>query len=244
MGLTGAEVAALAALVERPGAGLLIDLDGTLLDSEPVHRASFRTYFAGRGWQVDDAVIRQFSGRRAQEAFASLPGPWTGEDPDALTDGVLAALSRSPLRPVPVPGAVRLLAACARARVPLAIVTSARLDWVVPALELLAVAAGTVPVVSAEDCVRGKPDPEPFRRGAERLGLRPGGLIAVEDAPAGIASAGAAGVGRTIGITTTHPPHVLRAAGAAQTAPDLIALATAVEALGVRRGAHVGARPV
>ena len=137
-----------------------------------------------------------------------------------------------------------MLAACARARVPLAIVTSARLDWVVPALELLAVAAGSVPVVSAEDCVRGKPDPEPFRRGAERLGLRPGGLIAVEDAPAGITSAGAAGVGRTIGITTTHPPHVLRAAGAAQTAPDLVALAMAVEALGVRRGAHVGARPV
>ena len=47
-----------AARLERPGAGLLLDLDGTLLDSEPVHRGAFRDYFAGRGWQVEDQMSR------------------------------------------------------------------------------------------------------------------------------------------------------------------------------------------
>lgn len=232
MGLTGLDLAGLTRLLNRPGAGLLLDLDGTLLDSEPVHRASYRAYFASRGWQIDDADVRQFAGRRAAEVFAALPGPWTGEDPDALTEAVLAELSRSTLRPAPVLGAVRLLVACARAGLPVAVVTSARLDWASAALALLGSPAGTVRMVTAEDCAAGKPDPEPFRRGAQRLALDPAGLLAVEDSPAGIASARAAGVGQRLGITTTHPAADLRAAGATATAPDLSALADAVEAAG------------
>jgi sugar-phosphatase len=55
--------------------------------------------------------------------------------------------------------------------------------------------------------------------------------VAVEDAPAGLASARAADVGRRVGLTTTHAADVLLAAGAHETAPDLLALAAAVEGL-------------
>ena len=213
----------------RPGAGLLLDLDGTLVDSEPVHQAAFRDYFTGRGWQVEDAVIRLFSGRRAQEVFPTLAGPWTGEDPAVLTAAVIDLELRSPLRPAPVAGAARLLAACARAGLPAAVVTSAERDWTAYLLGLLDGSA--MAAVTAEDCVHGKPDPEPFRRGAELLGLAPGNLVAAEDSPAGITSARAAGIGHVIGVTTTHPSAVLRAAGAHQATPDLCALADAVEEL-------------
>ena len=213
----------------RPGAGLLLDLDGTLVDSEPVHQAAFRDYFTGRGWQVEDAVIRLFSGRRAQEVFPTLAGPWTGEDPAVLTAAVIDLELRSPLRPAPVAGAARLLAACARAGLPAAVVTSAERDWTAYLLGLLDGSA--MAAVTAEDCVHGKPDPEPFRRGAELLGLAPGNLVAAEDSPAGITSARAAGIGHVIGVTTTHPSAVLRAAGAHHTTPDLCALADAVEEL-------------
>lgn len=215
----------------RPGAGLLLDLDGTLVDSEPVHQDAFRGYFAERGWQVEDHVIRMFSGRRAQEVFPTLQGPWTGEDPVALTEGVLAVLRDSTSRPEPVAGAARLIAACAQAGLPVAVVTSARRGWATAVLGLLGAAGGTVPMVTAEDCAHGKPDPEPFRRGAELLGLRPGDLLAAEDSPAGIASARAAGVGHVIGVTTTHAAAALVAAGAHGTAPNLVALAVAVEGL-------------
>lgn len=221
-------------LLTRPGAGLLLDLDGTLLDSEAVHRGAYHQYFAGRGWHVDDQVLEAFSGRRAAEVFAALRGPWDGEDPLVLTEGVLAALRSSTMRPVPVAGAARLLAACRLTGLPFAIVTSARRAWVSATLDLLGVGQEAAMMVTAEDCMTGKPDPEPFRRGAHLLGLHPGDLVAAEDAPAGIASACGAGIGQVIGMTTTQPADVLLAAGAHTTAPDLVALAGAVEGMETR----------
>lgn len=220
----------------RPGAGLLLDLDGTLLDSEPVHQAVYREYFARRGWRVPADVRRQFSGRRGAEVFATLEGPWTGEDADKLTEEVLELLRGSPRRPEPVAGAVRLIAACVRVGLPTVIVTSAGLEWAVPALDVLGTERGALAMVTAEDCTSGKPDPEPFRRGVELLGLRAETLVAVEDSPAGIASALGAGVGRVLGVTTTRGADELLAAGATATAPDLVELARAVEALAAARG--------
>jgi len=218
-------------LLEVPGAGLLLDLDGTLVDSESVHQAAYREYFAGRGWLVKDAVLWEFSGRRAPEVFATLDGPWNGEDPVALTEGVFEALRGSTIRPQPVAGAARLITACAKAGLPVAVVTSARRDWVKKVLDQLGVDDGAMPMVTAEDCVSGKPDPEPFRRGAELLGLRPGDLVAAEDSPAGIASARGARIGQVIGIRTSNTADVLLAAGAHSTAPDLEALADLVDTL-------------
>ncbi|GEA86079.1 HAD family hydrolase [Cellulomonas cellasea] len=224
MELTGLDAAL------RDATGLLVDLDGTLVDSEPLHRQAYRDYFAERGWDVPDDVVRQFAGRRAVEVFPVLDGPWAGEDPEALTAGVLDVLARATARPEAVAGAAELLAACARTGVPVCVVTSARLSWALPALDLLGVPRGGLRLVTAEDCTHGKPDPEPFRRGAQTLGLDPAGLVALEDSPAGIASARAAGVGLVLGVRTTQPDDVLRAAGADATSGDLTALAAAVGA--------------
>jgi sugar-phosphatase len=58
-------------------------------------------------------------------------------------------------------------------------------------------------LVCAEDVAAGKPDPAPYERGARRLGLDPGRALAVEDAPAGLASARGAGC-QTLAVTTTY----------------------------------------
>ncbi len=63
-------------------------------------------------------------------------------------------------------------------------------------------------LVTADDVRRGKPDPEGYRRAAALLGLEPARCVAVEDAPAGIAAARAAGA-RTVGVATTHPADEL-----------------------------------
>lgn len=228
MGLIAGPVADL--LAQR-GAGLLLDLDGTLVDSESVHHVAYQQYFSGRGWHVQDQVIWEFSGRRAPDVFATLQGPWTGEDPLALTEGVLDALRQSTVRPAPVAGAARLISASAQGRLPLAVVTSARRWWVLAVLDLLGVGR-EIPMVTAEDCPAGKPDPEPFRRGADLLRRSPGDLVAAEDSPAGIASARAAGIGHVVGITTSQPAGILIGAGAHSTAPDLVGLADLV----LRRG--------
>lgn len=237
MGLTGptgtvgdpaddATVARLAALLRRPGAGLLLDLDGTLVDSEPVHQAAFAEYFRSRGWTVPAEVVRSFSGRRAQEVFASTAGPWGDEDPQALTAAVITVLRRTAHAPVPVRGAVELLLACRDTALPVAVVTSAVRAWAEAVVPVLG--SPGLPMVTAEQCVHGKPDPEPYVRGVELLGLAAGDVLAVEDAPAGVSSAVGAGLGHVLAVTTSHGAEVLGSAHGIVT--DLRPLALAVRA--------------
>jgi sugar-phosphatase len=81
-------------------------------------------------------------------------------------------------------------------------------------------------LITADDVVTGKPDPAPFRLAADRLGRTPARCLAIEDAPAGITSARAAGC-RTLGVLTTYPSLD------ADTVPDLTALTIDVVAGGL-----------
>ena len=77
----------------------------------------------------------------------------------------------------------------------------------------LAAAGLPVPAnyISGEMVLRGKPDPEPYRRGAELLGFAPAECIVVEDAPSGVGGGLAAGC-RVLAVLGTHPAAQLRAA--------------------------------
>lgn len=63
-------------------------------------------------------------------------------------------------------------------------------------------------LVTADDVRQGKPAPEPYLLGAARLGLYPADCVVMEDSPAGIQAARAAGM-RVVGIASTHPPEEL-----------------------------------
>lgn len=77
----------------------------------------------------------------------------------------------------------------------------------------LAAAGLPVPerVISGDMVEHGKPDPEPYRRGAELLGFAPAECVVVEDAPSGVGAGVAAGC-RVLGVLGTHPAEKLRAA--------------------------------
>jgi mannitol-1-/sugar-/sorbitol-6-phosphatase len=68
-------------------------------------------------------------------------------------------------------------------------------------------------LVSAEDVSKGKPDPEPYLRGAKLLGMIPAECLVIEDAPAGIRAAHAGGM-KAVGITSTYPASELLEADA------------------------------
>ena len=104
-----------------PVSALLLDLDGTLVNSEPMHREGYRVYFAAKGWDVPDLSI--FTGRRALDVFATEPGPWSGLDPQAVLDEVLLHVPDED--PEPVAGARELILAARSSGTPTAIVTSA-----------------------------------------------------------------------------------------------------------------------
>ncbi len=107
-----------------------------------------------------------------------------------------------------LPGVKRLLEGLPPER--WAIVTSATRRLLIGRLE----AAG-LPVpprfISGDMVVRGKPDPEPYRRGAELLGLMPAQCIVVEDAPSGVGAGVAAGC-PVLGVLGTHPADQLHRA--------------------------------
>jgi len=201
-----------------PISALLLDLDGTLVNSEPIHREGYRVYFAAKGWDVPDLSI--FTGRRALDVFATEPGPWSGLDPRTVLDEVLAHVPDED--PAPVAGARELILAARTSGTPTAIVTSAGPVWVERSLGSLRLGLDSVDlVVTALDVVAGKPDPEGFALACERLGAEPAHALAAEDSPAGVRAARAAGVRRVMGIATTHGADALVAAGAAAVHDDV-----------------------
>ncbi len=107
-----------------------------------------------------------------------------------------------------LPGVRRLLESLPQER--WAIVTSASRRLL---LARLTAAGLPVPerIISGEMVERGKPDPEPYRKGAELLGFLPGECVVVEDAPAGVGSGKAAGC-RVMAVLGTEPAEELRAA--------------------------------
>jgi sugar-phosphatase len=180
--------------------GLLVDLDGTLVDSTvPVHRAW--SAFAARHRLDPAEVIRFAQGRPAGETVRCLiPASADPVMESALVDD---AELRDTTGVKALPGAAALLAGTT----PLAIVTSC--SRALAAVRL--VAAGLqMPrgLVSCEDVVRGKPDPACFRLGARRLRVPIDRCVALEDAPAGVSAARAAGA-RVIAVRTTHPDAAL-----------------------------------
>jgi sugar-phosphatase len=196
--------------------GVLFDLDGTLVDSTAAIERQWRTFLRWYGLP-DDALPKPLHGKRAEDHVRALL-------PTLLVaEGIarFAALEATDLDGViAVPGSCALLEQLRDAQVPWAIVTSGTQ----PVVRARLAAAGLPrpPVlISAEDVTAGKPDPQPYRLGARRLQVA-GPLLAIEDAPTGIASARAAGF-KIVAISTTHDEADL--ANADLVLPDLRPLA-------------------
>lgn len=205
------------------GAPVVFDLDGTLVRSEHVHRRIWARFFAEWGAEVDDDTYRhRFMGRRAVDVLREVDGPWRGEDPDELAAQLAGHGSALADGVDVVPGAPALLRSLAERGHRLAVVTSARRSWADRVLgDVLGAAPLVELVVTAEDVVRGKPDPEGYLAACRRLDADPGGCVAFEDSVAGVSSLVAAGMGTIVGVRTTAGEAELTAAGAHRTVPDL-----------------------
>lgn len=184
-------------LTGRSFAAVLFDLDGTLIDSTPAVERSWSAWAGTYGLTLAD--LRGWHGVPARGLIAHfLPPEVHTEAEDAITELEIADVEGI----AALPGAVAMLAALDgtdRA----AIVTSG--------VERLAQArlraSGLTPpevVVTASDVVHGKPAPDPYLLAAQRLGVDPRTCLVVEDAPAGLAAAKAAGCA-TLAVTTTTP---------------------------------------
>jgi sugar-phosphatase len=174
---------------------LLFDLDGVLINSIPAVERVWSRWAEERGFDVQE-VLHRAHGRPSIETLRYLLPEADHEAENRLVEQAEIA---DVADIVPLPGVTELLAALPRDR--WAIVTSCTR----PLAEVRIRAAG-LPTpglfITANDITRGKPDPEPYQKGAMGLGFAPEECIVVEDALAGIASGRNAGA-RLIAFTTT-----------------------------------------
>ncbi len=204
-------------------AAVLLDLDGTLVDSEPAHRAAWFALFDSRGWHVDEETyLRHFVGRRGTDVLSTLPGPWDRRDAEALTNEVIGYLPDFLEHATAMSGALDLLRELRTRSVPTAVVTSAADEWATQALTDVLGAEDLIgTVVSADDVTRGKPDPEGYVLACERLSVDARDAVAFEDSTAGVRAAVAAGVGMVVGVGSAAAVSALRGAGAQHVVADL-----------------------
>jgi len=181
----------------RKFAAFLFDMDGTVINSIAAAERVWAEWARGQGLDVEK-FLPTIHGVRAIETIGrlALPGVDAAHEADLLLKAEAADLDGI----VPIAGAAAFLASLPPER--WAIVTSAPRS-----LALLRMKAAGIPVpaviVAAEDVSHGKPAPDCFRLGAQRLGVDAGDCLVFEDAPAGIAAAEAAGAAVMV-INATH----------------------------------------
>ena len=203
---------------------VLFDLDGVLLDSMEHHVRLWQEVLAGEGVRVSRWFILENEGALdagvleglAAEQGVRLRTPMS----ELLARQARLYLERCADLVRPYPWAEELLVGLREQGRRLALVTSSRRALVERCLPARLRECFTV-VVSAEDVGRHKPHPEPYLTAARALGLEAERCVVVENAPAGIEAALAAGA-RCYAVASTLPPERLRRAQAVF--PDLVAL--------------------
>jgi HAD superfamily hydrolase (TIGR01509 family) len=186
---------------------IVFDLDGVLIDSEPVWDRARRAVVAETGGRWRANATREMMGMSAPE--------WTGYlhdelgvplPPDAINDRVIDQLLASYKKGLPLlPGAVeavRRLAAVWK----LGLASSANRAVIDAVLAASGLTRSFTVTVSAEEVAHGKPAPDVYLAASERLGIDPGRCAAVEDSSNGLRSAAAAGMAVIAVPNRTFPP--------------------------------------
>lgn len=192
---------------------LLLDMDGTLVNSDAVVERVWRRWALRHGLDPDEA-LKVVHGRQGYATMAVLLPDRPMELNHAENRELLAEETADLDGVVPVPGAPAFLASVAE--LPHALVTSA--DAPLAAARMGAAGLPMPRVRVTAECVSAsKPDPEGFLKGAAELGFTPADCVVFEDSEAGVAAGRAAGM-RVVGVgpraasygTDLHVPDLTR----------------------------------
>jgi beta-phosphoglucomutase len=177
--------------------GLVFDVDGVLVDSYDAHFESWQVVARETGFTFTEQRFIQTFGRTTREILFEMHGekPLARQEITALDQRKEEVFRDILARGFPaMDGAVELIDELSAAGFRLAVGSSgppANVDFVLRALHREACFGS---VVTGEDVERGKPDPQVFRLAAARMGVEPVRCAVIEDAPAGVQAARAAGM--------------------------------------------------
>lgn len=204
-------------------AAIIFDFDGIIVDTEPLHYKAFQEVLVplGLGYSWEDYVGHYigFDDRDAfREAFAAGGQTLDAHKLAALIGKKAAAFNRIISAGVtPFPGVVELIRSL-QGTLPVGLCSGALASDITPILKQLNIGAAFDVIVTADEVAASKPDPESYllavKRLAEKFPARkifPTHCLAIEDTPAGIASATGAGL-KVLAVTNSYPQEKLTAA--------------------------------
>ena len=183
-------------LIGPPVEAVILDMDGLLIDTEPVWRAAQSAVFAGFGVALSESDLLDSTGQPIEELIpvwrrrvvaAELSD---AEIAELIIDRVIAYVKA---RGRPMPGVTAAIALFERCGLRLAIASSSPLRLIDAVCDRLGLTRVKVRC-SAMDEARGKPAPDVYLTAARRLGVAAASCLALEDSPHGIASARSAGM--------------------------------------------------
>ncbi len=175
---------------------LIFDMDGVLIDSEPLHQRALVSVLSARGHHLGDEEYDALVGISQEKTWAwlssrfGLRGDLSGYR--AAYEAAVLQLLHGRLKPEP--GAVELVGGLLRVGWRLALASSSPARWVEATLAGLGLEKAFEVVVSGDRIARGKPDPEIFLTAARLLGVSPARALVIEDSLPGLEAASRAGM--------------------------------------------------
>jgi beta-phosphoglucomutase len=194
---------------------VIFDMDGVLVDTYRAHCLSWLELAEAEGLHFTEAEFAATFGRTSREIIAHL---WSGARYDDARIAELDRRKEAAFRRLiesdfpAMPGAAELLRSLHDAGFRLAVGSSGPPENVALVLDRLGAKGLFEAIVTGEDVTRGKPDPEVFLVAARRLGVPPSRCAVIEDAPAGVAAANAAGMASVGLLSSGRKPDDLTAA--------------------------------
>ncbi|MEZ4353228.1 MAG: hexitol phosphatase HxpB [Myxococcota bacterium] len=215
---------------------LVFDMDGVLIDSEPLWRRAEIEIFAGVGLSITETDCYQTQGLRIDEAvgFWFARAPWSGPTPTEVAHTVverMVELIRA--EGVPMPGALESIEAARRGGWRLAVASSSSDRLIGTVLDRFDLARLFECTRSAEHEAHGKPHPDVYLAAARELALPTRACVAVEDSAHGVTSALAAGL-RGVAVPPPETRDDPRFAAATMRLASLEALPARLAELAVR----------
>ena len=176
---------------------VVFDMDGLMLDTEPIYKIAWQAASAELGYVLDDAAYARFVGRRTQDCERDLVERFGSGFPLDRFRARWPPLWRAEVAAHGIrtkPGLLELLAWLEQEGVPLAVATSTESDDASFTLRSAGLDTRFREIVTGDQVAHGKPAPDIYLEAARRLQLAPAQCVALEDSEAGILAASRAGM--------------------------------------------------
>jgi beta-phosphoglucomutase len=198
-----------------PVVAVILDMDGLMVDTEPLYQEAWQQAASELGYHLDDALYARFVGRPTDDCERILVEEFGASFPLQAFQNRWPGLWLEQVERRGVqtkPGLRELLAFVADQHLPAAVATSSTAAYAEVTLRHAGLADRFAVVVSGDQVVRGKPAPDIYLEAARRLGVSATNCVALEDSEAGIRAVAQAGM---IGVLVPHwpaSPEAVRAA--------------------------------